>query len=337
MEVRTPGSRYRGIRTLAVARLDRLGDVVLTLPALAALRAAYPAARLAVLVRESTAPLVRMVEGVDDVVGVEAGVRPLTRALREIAPDLLVSISRGPAAAWAGIRAGVPYRVGTGYRLFSFLFERRVDEHRRAGSRHEVEYALSFAHRAGAAGEPERFGIVIPDAVQHTLADWLRVRGLAPRGHVVLHPGSGGSCPSWPASSWAQLTRLLCDAGTSVVVSFGPGDAATAAAFDRAAPDLCELPRFGGGIVELAALAAGAGAFASNNTGPLHLAAAVGAPTLGLYPSWATCGVERWGPYAANGWALVVESPEASTGGSQLAAVPPETVARSLSALIRPV
>jgi len=338
-EVRTPGSRYTGVRTVAVARLDRLGDVVLSLPALAALRAGYPGARLAVLVRESLVPLIRMVEGVDDAIGVGPGAGRLAARLGAIEPDLLVCISRGPAPAWAGVRARVRHRVGAGHRFYSVLFERRVDEHRRGGGRHEVEYALSFAHRAGAAAGPERFGIVVPDGAERSTADWLQSRGLGRAGFVVLHPGSGGSCPSWPAESWARLVTLLRDAGRQAVISLGPGDAATGAAFDAAAGAAREAPRFSAGLAELAALARRAATFAGNNTGPLHLAAAVGAPVLGLYAPWATCGASRWGPYSGNGWALVADSAAGSRwtrrrrrrdGSALLAAVTPETVAGCL-------
>ena len=70
-DVRTPGVRLDGVRRIVVARDDRLGDVVLTLPALDALRHAYPEARLALMLRTELHPLGRMVRGVDDLIVVE--------------------------------------------------------------------------------------------------------------------------------------------------------------------------------------------------------------------------------------------------------------------------
>jgi ADP-heptose:LPS heptosyltransferase len=121
-----------------VARHDRLGDLVVTLPAIAALREAYPSANLALLVRPDTAPFARLVAGVDVVLGVPDDRRSLVTALREHRPDLMVCISRGAAVAWAAGRSGALHTVGAGHRYFSWLFERRVDERRRAGERHEV-------------------------------------------------------------------------------------------------------------------------------------------------------------------------------------------------------
>ena len=54
-----------------------------------------------------------------------------------------------------------------------------------------------------------------------------------------------------------------------------------------------------------------AGVVVSNNTAPLHVAAALEKPVLGFYAPWATCGAQRWGPYADNGWALEAECAEA--------------------------
>ena len=148
---------------MIVARHDRLGDVVVSLPAVAALRAAYPSAHLAMMVRPRTAPLAQMVAGVDEVLELPNRRRKLLATMQEARPDLVVCISRGALIAWAAARARVPHRVGAGHRYYSRLFDRRVDEHRRSGRRHEVEYALSFAHRAGSPNHPPLFPLRVPD------------------------------------------------------------------------------------------------------------------------------------------------------------------------------
>ncbi len=308
LEVRTPGPRFSGVRRILVVRHDRLGDVVSTLPAAAALRSAYPAAHLALLVQSRTAPLVRMVRDIDEVLEIPPGRGALALRIREARPDLILCVSRGARVAWAAARARIRHRVGAGYRYYSRLFGRSVAERRRAGGRHEVEYALSFAHRAGASPEPARFPLTVPDGASRVTDDWLRAQGICHERFVVLHPGAGGSCPSWPVGHWLTLASLLRESGLPVVLSVGPQDAAVAAALDAAAELVRGLPRFDGTLPELAALAARAGMFASNSTGPLHVAVALGTPTLGIFPPWASCGVQRWGPYAENGWALVVEA-----------------------------
>jgi ADP-heptose:LPS heptosyltransferase len=286
---------------------------VVSLPAVAALRTAYPRAHLMMMVRPRTAPLAQMVVGVDEVLELPDRRRKLLSMLRKARPDLVVCISRGASIAWAAARARVPHRVGAGHRYYSRLFDRRVNEHRRSGRRHEVEYALSFAHRAGSPNHPPLFPLQVPNEASAAVDEWLRGHAIrtGQETWAVLHPGSGGSCPAWPIESWLDLAVRLLEAGHRVVISVGPDDAGIAAAIDSAAPEIRRIPLFTGGVQQLAALGHRAGVVASNSTGPLHLAAALGTPTLGFYAPWATCGVGRWGPYADNGWALVAGCDEA--------------------------
>ena len=310
LEVRTPGPRFAEARRFLIARCDRVGDVVLTLPAVAAIRAAYPGAHLALMVRPGVAPLARMVEGVDAVVEAPAQRGALLGALLDARPDVAICVSRGATLALAVARARVPHRVGTGFRWYAPLFGRRVAERRRAGKRHEAEYALSFAHRSGAPTGTPQFPLRVPDHAEESTRSWLERNGVDRKTFVLLHPGSGRSCPPWPVEHWIELVSHLTVAGRPVVISVGPEDADVAAALDAAPDSVRNLPRFTGGLQELAALARRASAAVSNSTGPLHLAAAFDTPTLGFYPPWPSCGAQRWGPYSERGWALVADTPD---------------------------
>jgi len=341
-EVRTPGTRFDDVRRLIVVRHDRFGDLVLTLPAVDALRRAYPEARLALMVRPDLAPLARMVPVVNDVLEAEADRARLRGEIERYAADLIVCISRAAGMSRVAARARVKRRVGTGYRIYSPFFTRTVNERRRAGSRHELEYALSFAHRAGASPGPETFPLQVDDASRTAALEWLAsVRVDGP--FALLHPGSGGSCPRWPVRRFIEVADRLLASGARVVFSIGPEDAVCEEVLDAARAHVRDLPRFSAGIDRLAAVLDVAAVVVSNSTGPLHLAAALGTPTLGVYAPWSTCGVVRWGPYAANGWALTAECREATRwsreerlqlGEQLLAAIPPEVVADCAAALL---
>jgi ADP-heptose:LPS heptosyltransferase len=343
--VRAPGTRFPDVRGIVVVRTDRLGDVILTLPAVDALRRAYPDARLALMVAPAVAPLGRLVGGLDAVL--EADERPAVtgRRLAEFGCDLVVCVSRDARSAWAAFRAGIRHRVGTGRRWFSCLFHRRVAESRRGGLYHECEYALSFAHRAGASPGPVRFDLRLPPSTLDAVDGWLAERGVGGR-FVVVHPGSGGSCPRWPKESFAELVARLAQAGVDCVVSLGPGETFTGGvgtgSRTRSVP-------FDGQIPELAALLARASLVVGNSSGPVHLAAALGRPVLALHAPWTSCGPSRWGPYDPRGWAIVapagaVERRAARrrrpAGDRPLAGIPVEDVlarARSLLAGREPV
>jgi len=306
-EIRTTGEIWPDVQRITVVRQDRLGDLVLTIPAVHALGQAYPEAEISLMVGEAVAPLARMVDGVAAVAEVDSGSDRTRQRLQRLNPDLLICISRDRRMPWAGWRQGVRHTVGPGRRFYSPLFERPVSESRRAGRRHEVEYALSFAHRAGAGGGPARFPIRLPATAESESSRWLADRGIDDR-YVVLHPGTGGSCPAWPVEHFAQLYRGLIAAGVATVLTHGPGDAEVVSGFTQRSG----TPSwFGGEIPALAGLLRRAALVVSNSTGPLHLAAALGTATLALHAPWPTCGAQRWGPYADNGWAIVAEHDEA--------------------------
>jgi len=291
---------YDDVERLLVVRDDRLGDLVLTLPAIQCLRAAYPAATLALLVQPSLAPLAELFDPVDRVLTVGRARAETAATIRGFAPDAAVCISRRAGAAWALRRAGVRRATGTARRWFSPLFDRTVDVSRRGSQQHELEHALDLACRAGALPGPVRFPLSIPAAAHTAAREWLRSRGIE-QPPIVMHPGSGGSCPSWPADRWCPLARELSNAGHPLVVSRGPSDDEVRAPFAGE-----RFVDFDGGLVELSALLGHARLVLSNSTGPIHLAAALDRPALAIHAPWRSCGADRWGPWGERGRALVV-------------------------------
>jgi ADP-heptose:LPS heptosyltransferase len=112
-----------------------------------------------------------------------------------------------------------------------------------------------------------------------------------------------------------QLAALLAGQGARVLFSIGPDDHDVQDVLDREPSGIRRLPRFSGSIPALAAILRRASVVAASSTGPVHLAAALGVPTLAFHVPWRSCGVERWGPYADNGWALVADTAGAARWG----------------------
>jgi heptosyltransferase-3 len=115
--------------------------------------------------------------------------------------------------AWLMVLSGIPLRVGTGYRLYSFLFNERVYTHRKSAERHEVEYNLELAQQIGCsvpAGFVPEFTIVIPEEARKRVDEILRSQGIETGDRVVvIHPGSGGSAREWPLDHFAGLAAHL--------------------------------------------------------------------------------------------------------------------------------
>jgi len=111
-------------------------------------------------------------------------------------------------------------------------------------------------------------------------------------GYVVVHPGASVPARAWPAGRCAEAVEALTAAGHRVLVTGGPGERAlTAAVAGSSGVDL------GGAtsLPEMAALLDGAAAVVVGNTGPAHLAAAVGTPVVSLFAP--VVPAARWAPY----------------------------------------
>lgn len=308
------------LKRILIVRTDRLGDVVLTLPMLSYLRHCFPGVRLVMLLSRYTGAIVegnRFVDGIlwyDRQTGKRA-FRDILRDVRAERFDAVIVVKPSARLALLLSCAGIPLRVGTGFRWYSFLFNRRVFEHRKTAQRHELEYNINLLRPLGCAVPaghvPAEFGLVPGAAalqeVQAMLGD--RVRPGVPR--VVVHPGSGGSAREWPTASFGKLAaRIAVERDLNILVTGGPADSAKADAVCGAvggrALNMCGRLS----VSQLVALLSSATLFIGNSTGPLHIASALGVPVVGFYPQIPVMGPGRWGPYTDRKRVLVPDRPK---------------------------
>jgi ADP-heptose:LPS heptosyltransferase len=285
--------------TVLVARLDNAGDVLLQGPLVRAVAAG--AGRVVFLAGPAGAEAAALLPGVDEVwtwacpwiLGdpppVDAAdLAALTDRVRALAPDEAVvstSFHQSPLPLALLLRtAGVPRISAASVDYPGSLLDVR---HRNGPDDEadlpEPERALALARAAG---------FDLPDGDDGRLA----VRRPLPPvphepGYIVLHPGASVPARAWPAQRCAEAVEALADAGHRVLVTGGPGERAlTAAVAGSRGIDL-------GGALTLAELAAvldGAAAVVVGNTGPAHLAAAVGTPVVSLFSP--VVPASRWAP-----------------------------------------
>ncbi|UNO39832.1 glycosyltransferase family 9 protein [Streptomyces sp. MST-110588] len=284
-------------RTLVV-RLDSAGDVLLAGPAVRAVAAG--SRHTAVLCGPLGEQAARLLPGVDEVLVHDApwvGLDPppvrreetdaLVDALAARRFDralILTSFHQSPLPAALLLRlAGVPWIAADSVDYPGALLDLR---HRRAPHRHEARAALDLAQAAGFAlppGDPGGLRVAAVPGTGH-------LTGGEP--YVVVHPGSAVPARSWSAARARRGVAALAAAGHRVVVTGGPGERALTAFV--AGGDALDL---GGrtGFPELAGVLAGARTAVVGNTGPAHLAAAVGTPVACLFAP--VVPAERWAPY----------------------------------------
>lgn len=293
----------REFENVLVVRTDRIGDVVLTLPMIPVLRSNLPRARVSMLLRPYTAALVDGFEGLDGILTYDDSGegKSFFEALAELRTghfDLVVVSHPTLRIAALIFLAGIQTRVGSGYRWYSFLFNRRVYEHRKTAEKHEAEYNLSLLRIIGIdAPEAPRIRLPLDENSRRAAAAELEKIGVSPAdGFVVLHPGSGGSARDWSPRNFGELAQGLSRERMKVVVTGITEEESlvnevVASSGGIALPIVGRLP-----LKELGAVIASAKLFVSNSTGPLHIAAAVGTPVIAFYPPIRECSPHRWGP-----------------------------------------
>lgn len=284
---------------ILVVRTDRLGDVLLTTPVSSALRAQFPKAKITWLVRAYAAPLLAENPDVDEVI-VDKGesVPQLTEALREKAFDIAICSYPRWRVVWALWRAGIPKRIGPASKIYSILFTDRLWQHRSEGVKHEADYNLELLAPLGVTFKRFATRVALSDAERdraRTVLAGHRIYLQKPL--VILHPGSGGSSARWPLKSYMELGDRLQERGCEVVVTAGPGETHQTVMIDHMRRIPAFIPAGSVSVRELAALFSWASLVVTNSTGPLHLAVALGTPTVSMFSPLPTCHPTRWGPY----------------------------------------
>jgi heptosyltransferase-1 len=285
-----------GPRYLLV-RLGSLGDVIHAMPAAAALRAAQPDAQVDWLVDPRYVDVVRLVRGVDRAIAVDprgpkgrllSVIRDLRRTRYDAAFDVQGLIKSAVLARLSGAKAvlGFP-RAHLREAAARFCYSSTPDL---GDAEHVVRKALRLVGAVVGGGEaPPVFPVGIPSSAAAG-----QVAARMPQGFAVLNPGGAWPNKQWPPERFgAVAARLRAERGLPSVVIWGPGEEPLAQRVVQRSGGAAEMspPTR---VLDLFALARAARLVVSGDTGPLHVACAVGTPTVALFgPTIA----ERNGPW----------------------------------------
>ena len=284
----------RGMRIMVRAN-NWIGDVVMISPALKALRETYPGARIEVVARPHVAGCFAGHPWVDDVVLHEPrgrhrgvmGFRRLALELRARRYDMAVLFQKAFSAALLAFMAKAPKRVGFATDMRGALLTHPIEETERDRSIHHVEYFLTVARSAGCdvSAIPRRVYFPLDDASRSFASERLAQAG-ASRFSFLAVIATGASKPprAWPAERFAELARMLArDRGAGILVVGGPGDRADADVVLVAAGQ-SGIDAVGSTTVrQMGALIERCRVFVGNDSGPMHVAAALDVPVLALF------------------------------------------------------
>lgn len=280
---------------ILIVRLGALGDVVHTVPAAAALRRAFPDARIDWLVDAKHRPVVDLVTAIDRAIPLERadlrGWSTVVGAMRQIRYDVAIDLQGLLKSALLARASGAARVVG-----FSLWHVREKtarpfysDAHAAEGG-HVIAKNLRLLQALGVEDDEIRFPLAeLPSAALDALRERIGTRPFA-----LINAGAAWPNKRWPPERYGELAAFVREAcGLEPVVLWGPGEEALASQVMAASSGRAiEAPRTG--VADLVALARASALVISGDTGPLHIATAVGTPTVSLF---GPTDPERNGPF----------------------------------------
>jgi len=331
---------------IALVKLSSIGDVVHALPVAAALHAALPQARLTWIVERREAAVLRGHPALHEIVPVDtrhwrrartphavaettgalvALGRHLRAARFDVAIDLQGLVKSGAITTATGAALRIGFTRAHCREGLNVLFtNQRVAPPPVA--RHVVDRYLTLVEPLGARVDAVEFTLPTDAATETRVEELLMSAGLKPRDRlVVLNPGAGRPDKRWPVESFRALARRLADeTSASVLVIWGPNELADARAIVGTETPGRAVLAPPTNLDELLAVLRRASVMVAADTGPLHLAAALGTHCVGLYGPTAA---ERNGPYGRGHRAL--QSPDGT-----MAALGVDAVFRAVTELL---
>ncbi|HYD94875.1 MAG TPA: lipopolysaccharide heptosyltransferase II [Noviherbaspirillum sp.] len=290
----------RAKRILCI-RLDYMGDVLMSTPAIRALRESIPGCEITLLTSSSGDSVARLIPEIDETIvyaapwlkssaphptGADMEMILRLSRLHFDAAVIFTVYSQNPLpSAMLCYLAGIPLRLAhcreNPYQLLTHWVRETEPQEQ---VRHEVQRQLDLVASVGATAGDERLSLRVPSAATARVCDRLRAADIdTGRPWIALHPGATASSRRYPPQQWREVARQLSASLGCPLVFTGSADEAPLI------EDICcglpDIHSFAGklDLPQLSALIALAPVLISNNTGPVHIAAAVGTPVVDLY------------------------------------------------------
>ena len=281
---------------ILVKEVNWLGDLVMTVPALRAVRRAFPHAALAVLVRQELASFFDGTRWVDEVIGYRArrslaGLgdrRRVVSAIRRGRFDLAILFPRSfEAALWTTL-ARVPRRVGYVADNRGPLLTHKAWRDAALLQQHQVQDYLQLLRATlGIAGDPAECGLDVEPRHRASMDGWLAARRRRRGPLLALAPAAAyGPAKEWPAPRWTALIDRLAERhGAESVLLGAPGERARCEEIAAATRQGALVAAGETNVGQMIAMLSRCSGFAGNDSGAAHVAGALGIPTVALFGS----------------------------------------------------
>lgn len=272
-----------------------IGDTCMATPVLRAIREHCPAAHVTLAIRPAIAALLAGATWADEIRTIDMrgvlGPWRAGRALRAGRPDAVLLLPNSLRSALAARLTGAPCRVGYARDHRAPLLTVAIPAPDRSVPVPTVDYYVDLACAALGVESIDRTLELAVTAEEQAEAD--RALDGVPTPFVVLNPGANKPAKRWPPARFAAVADALASRGLAAVVSGGPGESdIRRAVIDAATTAIVDVSARGASLGALKAVLARAALLVTNDTGPRHMAAALGTPAVALFgptdPRWTT-------------------------------------------------
>jgi heptosyltransferase-2 len=302
-ELRVTSYEYKRI---LIVRTDRIGDVLLSTPVIKALRDSYPNAYMAMIVSPYAKDIVEGNPYLDEVIIYDkdgkhkSWVRSMkfARNLKKKKFDLTIILHPTNRVHLVTFFARIPKRVGYDRKL-GFLLTDKIRHTKQLGEKHELEYALDLVRYLGIEPKDKSLFMPIKPESEKWVEELFQQEGIEKTDKLlVIHPGA--SCPSkiWPSERFAEVAdRLMEKYGFKVLLIAGPKDIKIAQEVIKKMRHPAVNLAGKTSVSQLATILKKCQLFISNDSGPVHIASAVGIPVISIFGrNQKGLSPLRWGP-----------------------------------------
>ncbi len=293
------------VKNIVVVRDDRFGEFLLNIPAFRALESTFPNAKVIALVNPSVEELAESLGYFEEIITWGPGKHSikdklgLIRQLKSIKPDIVLMLNPSKEMNILTFLAGIPVRVGYDRKL-GLLLTHKIKDLKHLGQRHEVEYNLELVSLVGAKTEDTSLSLKVDSGTIDTVSKELGLDDPV-ASYIAMHPWSSDEIKKWSVGNFQELSRRILSGLKVKLVLVGAGEhlAESKSIFGEMGDNFINLTGKTS-LVQLAAVLKKCRLLITGDSGPMHLACAVGTPVVAIFrndiPGKSP---KRWGPWGS--------------------------------------